>query len=98
MMDAQKKAHLKHCVRRVSKLQIDKYVKGQKEHGGRMWMKTGLLNAALEETADQANYLPTVELQIAQAIKRIKANQPDKAILILEGLLSKKVETLLVDK
>ena len=97
-MDAAKKAHLKHCVRRTSKLQIDKYVAGQREHKGQMWNKTGMLHASLEEVADLANYLPTVELQVAQAIKRLKANQPDKALLILEGLLSKKVEMLAVDK
>ncbi len=90
-MTPEKKAHLKQCVRRVSKLQIDKYVAGQKEHKGRMWLKTGMLQAAMEEIADLANYLPTVELQIASAVKLIRMGKTDKALIILEGLLSPEV-------
>ena len=96
-MTSEKKEHLKQCVRRVSRLQIDKYVKGQKEHGGKMWLKTGMLQAALEEVADLANYLPTVELQIVKAIKALKANDSDKALVILDGILSKTIE-MPVDK
>ncbi len=93
MMDEQKKIHLKNCVKRVSKLQISKYVKGQQEHKGQMWKKTGMLNAALEEVADLANYLPTVEYQIGQAIKALHNDKSDQALAILEGLLSLKIET-----
>jgi hypothetical protein len=89
-MTTEKKEHLKQCVRRVSKLQIDKYVKGQNEHGGKMWLKTGMLHASLEEVADLANYLPTIELQVLKAIKLIKAGKD--ALPILEGLVSKKIE------
>ncbi len=92
MMDASKKAHLKQNVHRVSNLQIEKYVKGQKEHGGKMWLKTGLLHAALEEVADLANYLPTVEQQVLRAIGHLRANHPDEALMVLEGLLSRTVE------
>jgi hypothetical protein len=92
MMDPAKKKHVTQNVKRVSDLQIRKYIAGQKEHGGKMWLKTGLLNAALEEVADLANYLPTIEYQVNQAIKLLKSKQPEKALTILEGLLSKKIE------
>jgi hypothetical protein len=91
-MTPEKKDHLKQCVRRVSKLQIDKYIKGQKEHGGKMWLKTGMLHAALEEVADLANYLPTIELQIEKAIKLLKAGHVKTALVILEGIISQKIE------
>ena len=97
MMEAHKKAHVAHCVKRLSDLQNKKYVSGQKEHGGQMWKKTGLLHAALEEVADLANYLPTIELQVHKAVKLLKAGDTDKALLILEGLRSKKIE-MPVDK
>lgn len=96
-MTPDKKDHLKRCVRRVSKLQIDKYVRGQKEHKGKMWLKTGMLHASLEEIADLANYLPTIELQLEKAIKLLKGNQVEKALVILEGLMSKEIE-MVVDK
>jgi hypothetical protein len=89
-MSPEKKAHLKQNVRRMQKLQISKYVKGQVEHGGQMWKKTGMLHAALEEVADLANYLPTIELQIAKALRLIKAGKDP--LPILEGLLSRKIE------
>lgn len=92
MMDKEKKAHVASCVKRVSDLQIRKYIKGQEEHKGKMWLKTGMLHAALEEVADLANYLPTIELQVEKAIKLLKGNQVDKALVILKGLTSKKVE------
>jgi len=92
MMDAAKQRHLDQNVARISKLQIDKYKKGQIEHGGQMWKKTGMLHAAMEEVADLANYLPTIELQLARAVRLIKAGDTDKGLLILQGLLSKRIE------
>jgi hypothetical protein len=90
-MTPDKKLHVSQCVKRVSDLQIRKYIAGQKEHGGKMWKKTGLLHASLEEIADLANYLPTVEQQLLKAIKFIKAGKIQKGLVILEGLLSKEV-------
>lgn len=41
-----------------------KYRKGQAEHGGNLWMKSGIIDMALEEVLDQAVYLYTLREQI----------------------------------
>lgn len=41
----------------------DKYIKGQKEHGGALWEKTDLLDQAIEEAIDLCVYLITLKEQ-----------------------------------
>ena len=43
----------------------EKYRQGQKEHGGSMWEKPGMLRSAIEEALDQVTYLKTLHDQIA---------------------------------
>jgi hypothetical protein len=40
-----------------------KYRAGQKEHGGEMWMKDGMLTHAIEEAIDLVVYLYTLRAQ-----------------------------------
>lgn len=42
-----------------------KYRKGVAEHGGNLWMKSGIIDMALEEVLDLAVYLLTLKSQIA---------------------------------
>ena len=45
--------------------EIDKkYRAGQKEHGGNLWLKAGIIDMALEEVLDMAVYLVTLKSQI----------------------------------
>jgi len=41
-----------------------KYVTGQKEHGGNLWEKEGLLDMAIDEAIDQVIYLLTLKKQL----------------------------------
>lgn len=43
---------------------IAKYLKGQKEHGGELWRKRGIIDMAIEEAIDQAVYLLTLKEQL----------------------------------
>lgn len=43
-----------------------KYRAGQKEHGGDLWLKSGIIDMAIEEVLDMAVYLTTLKSQIAQ--------------------------------
>ena len=42
----------------------EKYIKGQKEHGGRLWEEEGLLDMAIDEAIDQVVYLLTLKQQL----------------------------------
>ena len=50
--------------RRAGRLIDEKYIKGQKEHGGRLWTKPGLIDMAIDEAVDQVIYLLTLKDQI----------------------------------
>lgn len=49
------------------RLIIAKYKAGQREHGGRLWRKKGIVDMALEEAVDQVIYLLTLRDQLAAA-------------------------------
>jgi len=43
---------------------ITKYGAGQKEHGGFLWKKPGIIDMAIEEAIDQVIYLLTLKEQL----------------------------------
>lgn len=44
-----------------------KYEAGQREHGGELWRKTGIIDMAIDEAVDQIVYLLTLRDQLAAA-------------------------------
>ena len=56
--------HLGDLQRTFIELSTDKYVKGQNEHGGELWSKTGLIDMAIDEAIDQVVYLLTLKQQL----------------------------------
>ena len=59
-MDAAQEAHLKRLQDRIAGDLDAKYRAGQLEHGGDLWMKPGMLEAAIAETLDLCVYLYTL--------------------------------------
>ena len=62
-MEAEHEAHVS---RILSKFNADlraKYEKGQREHGGYLWTKPGMLDYAIEEAVDLVVYLYTLREQ-----------------------------------
>ncbi len=59
-IDGAHRAHIRRIQQQVSKDLRAKYLKGQKEHGGRLWEKAGLLTEAYNEALDQVIYLRTL--------------------------------------
>jgi len=57
-------AHLNKIVNEFTQLASVKYVTGQKEHGGNLWEKEGLLDMAIDEAIDQVIYLLTLKKQL----------------------------------
>lgn len=58
--------HLQSILASFEKEASDKYHKGMAEHGGHLWLKTGLIDQAIEETIDLVMYLYTLREQIKQ--------------------------------
>ncbi len=56
-------AHLRQIQRQVMTDLRRKYLKGQKEHGGNLWQKPGLLDEAINEALDLVVYLYTLRGQ-----------------------------------
>lgn len=52
---------------RAHEMILAKYERGQREHGGRLWRKAGIIDMAIEEAVDQVIYLLTLRDQLAEA-------------------------------
>lgn len=46
---------------------MQKYLRGQAEHGGQLWQKSGLLDMAIDEAIDQVIYLLTLREQLRRS-------------------------------
>ncbi len=66
-MTPEQEAHLQEIKDFVC-AQIDrKYRAGQKEHGGDLWLKAGIIDMAIEEAVDSLVYLPTLRKQMEKS-------------------------------
>lgn len=70
-MDARHEEHLQRILSRFNRELAEKYRKGQAEHGGNLWQKSGMLDYAIEEVLDLAVYLYTLKEQCEEAEKAI---------------------------
>lgn len=70
-MDAAHQAHLDRITRRFNADLAAKYEKGQKEHGGNLWQKGGMIDHAIEEAIDLVVYLYTLKEQMDEADKAL---------------------------
>lgn len=59
-------AHAEYINDQESKLYVDKYMRGAKEHGGKLWEMSivDLLNNAIDELLDLKSYLFTLKTRI----------------------------------
>lgn len=63
-MTYEQELHLSNIVVGFAREVDAKYRKGQKEHGGNLWMKSGMLQFLREETLDFIVYSATLEQQL----------------------------------
>lgn len=63
-MTNEQNSHLNSLVAVFTELVTKKYTAGQKEHGGDLWKKKGLIDMAIDEAIDQVVYLLTLKKQI----------------------------------
>ena len=71
MTKAQEK-HLKFIISEFKRLVDPKYRTGQKEHGGDLWKKKGIIDFAIEEAVDQVVYLLTIKQQFENLKRRLR--------------------------
>ena len=64
-------AHFAHLSREFAQEAGAKYERGQREHGGQLWRKRGMLTCAIEEAHDQVVYLQTLRGQIENEAGRL---------------------------
>lgn len=64
-----------------------RYAQGQREHGGRLWTKPGLLAHAEAEAVDAMVYLSTLRRQLEVARALLDRGDWRRARAILRGLL-----------
>lgn len=91
-MNKQQLRHAMDCLQVFNDEAFLKYSKGQKEHGGNMWQKTGMLSNAYMEIIDQLFYLSVVGQQIEAAKKAIEDGHIPLAYEILSGLIKQTEE------
>lgn len=64
IVNKQHEEHLQQIKDDFTKLVDIKYRSGQKEHGGNLWEKEGLIDMAIDEAIDQVVYLITLKNQL----------------------------------
>lgn len=83
-------AHRDHAVRiiqRLSRLTAEKYAAGQREHGGDLWKKGGLLRELEHEVVDQGVYALTLREQLATTLDWLMAGKVEEAMIALNLIL-----------
>lgn len=56
--------HAERVASEAHSLIVEKYVRGQREHGGELWRKQGIIDMAIDEAVDQVIYLLTLRDQL----------------------------------
>jgi len=84
------KQHLVSIMRFWRRLGEKKYMAGQKEHGGQLRYKRGMLSHCEEETWDLCAYLPTLRAQLEDVrglLRKAFAESPRPEVVAAHELL-----------
>ena len=76
MTTREQREHAIHIADGAGRLILDKYKRGQEEHGGNLWEKSGLIDNAIEEAIDMVIYLLT-----------LKEQYKDRGLTLVQGKL-----------
>ena len=63
-MEKAQEQHLKFILKEFKRLTDPKYRNGQKEHGGDLFLKKGIIDMIIEEAIDQFVYAVTLKEQL----------------------------------
>lgn len=79
--------HIERILEKFSKRYKTKYLKGQAEHGGRLWRKS-TRDALIEETLDFISYVDCIEEQTNEAIRFLIKGRVNKDWTAIEAALN----------
>lgn len=79
--------HLQGIIGRFVEHFTEKYLKGQKEHGGNLWEKPGMLKMLRQEHLDSIAYDDSLQYQIQSAHDYAIQGDTQSCILMLEKIL-----------
>ena len=79
--------HADQIARDFTRAYKGKYMKGQKEHGGKLWEKPGMLNHMTEEILDLVSYVEVLNEQANKASVALEAGDYDQAKYWLDKIL-----------
>jgi hypothetical protein len=78
-MSPQQQNHLQAIVADQEHKLLYKYPKGQKENGGDLWDKPGMMENVEEEITDLITYKYTLRMQLQQVLDLLEASDAEKA-------------------
>ena len=99
-MPPENEAHLERIIQDTVKELAIKYRLGQAEHGGNLWLKSGIINSIRGENNDSVVYLHVMEEQLRLAEKLLQEGKHAEALIVVSAMLSKKTEDIIeaIDK
>jgi hypothetical protein len=95
MMTIEQEAHLTAIKAKFEREVDTKYRAGQKEHGGNLWLKSGILKNIKQETIDFNVYVEVLERQLLEVKDLLEQNKLDEAIVLVKAMLSETMEELI---
>jgi hypothetical protein len=91
------KQHATQIANNFKKDYIPKYMKGQEEHGGQLWLKPGMLQRLREETLDFVSYSDVLKQQIETARDLLEQGNYEETKYWLDQILYEGEEMMLPD-
>lgn len=79
--------HAQQIATRIVADVLEKYDKGQKEHGGFLWQKPGVLKMLRQELLDGITYEDTLRYQIQSALEYLTAGDIESGKKVLTDIL-----------
>ena len=81
------KEHISEIIADNSAKLLDKYHKGQAEHGGNLWQKPGMIQMLEQEILDATTYQHTIRYQVQSALEYLLNDDVESCKKILVDLL-----------
>ena len=91
-MTSEQDNHVIGIVQRLVSGVTDKYEAGQKEHGGNLWKKSGIIRNIHNETFDFAVYVDVLKQQLQMVQSLLHDGKFEQALKWMDAILSEGME------
>ena len=86
------KEHISEIISDNATKLLDKYQKGQIEHGGNLWLKPGVLKMLEQEILDATTYQHTLRHQIQSALDYLTNDDTQSCAKVLIDILDEPID------